>query len=277
MATDLESADRDLKVRHRAMWASGDYPAIADRLVAELGPRLVAAIDVGPGKRVLDVGAGTGNASLAAARTGAEVVATDLTPELLEVGRARAAEEGLELEWTAADAERLPFGDEEFDVVMSCIGAMFAPHHQPVADELVRVCRRGGTVAMLNWTPDGFLGQMFAAMKPFAPPPPPGAEPPPRWGGEEHVRELFADRLEDLSFTRELHPWTGFSDPVDARDFMRHAYGPTIAVYNSLQGDAERIGALDRALLDVYERADIGGEDGYRADAEYVIVTGRRA
>jgi ubiquinone/menaquinone biosynthesis C-methylase UbiE len=130
---------------------------------------LADACGVGSGMRVLDVAAGTGNASIPAAQRGATVVASDLTPELLEAGRRRAGE-GLDLEWQQADAEHLPFADADFDVVMSCIGAMFAPHHQSVADELVRVCRPGGTIGMLNWTPEGMIGGLFRAMKPFAPP-----------------------------------------------------------------------------------------------------------
>ena len=138
--------------------------------------------------RVLDVAAGTGNASIPAAQAGAEVTASDLTPELLEAGRRRAEAAGVELEWVEADAENLPFEDESFDVVMSSIGAMFAPHHQEVADELVRVCRPGGTIGLLSWTPEGMIGALFRTMGPFAPPPPPGAQPPPLWGSEEHLR-----------------------------------------------------------------------------------------
>ena len=197
-------ADSELKGRHRKMWASGDYPAMVETFLLPLGPALVQACGIGPGMRVLDVAAGTGNASLPAAQTGAEVTASDLTPELLEAGRQRAEAEGLELEWAEADAENLPFEDESFDVVMSCIGAMFAPQHQDVADELVRVCKPGGTIGMLNWTPEGMIGALFRAMGPFAPPPPPGAQPPPLWGGEDHVRELFGDRVDLHTLDRHM-------------------------------------------------------------------------
>ena len=182
------ASDAELKTRHRAMWASGDYPSMVETFLLPLGPRLVEACGIGPGMRVLDVAAGTGNASVPAARTGAEVVASDLTPELFEAGRARAEAAGVELEWVEADAESLPFEDESFDVVMSSIGAMFAPRHQLVADELVRVCRPGGTLALLSWTPEGMIGALFRTMGPFAPPPPPGAQPPPLWGG----RSIYA-------------------------------------------------------------------------------------
>ena len=166
--------DRALKAKHAAMWASGSYPTVVDDVVAALGGILVDAVDIQPGQRVLDVAAGTGTSALPAARRGAQVTATDLTPELLDVGRADAATEGLDITWRTADAESLPYADHQFDVVLSAIGVMFAPHHQQAADELVRVCRPGGTIAILNWTPEGFIGQVFAAMKPYAPPPPPG-------------------------------------------------------------------------------------------------------
>src|SRR5918998_4406852 len=152
--------DSELKARHRKMWASGDYPAMVETFLLPLGPRLVDAIGIEAGMKVLDVAAGTGNASIPAAQRGADVTASDLTPELFDAGRARAQSEGVELEWAEADAESLPFDDESFDVVMSSIGAMFAPRHQQVADELVRVCRPGGKIGMLNWTPEGMIGAL---------------------------------------------------------------------------------------------------------------------
>src|ERR671917_1656323 len=137
--------DSELKARHRKMWASGDYPSMVETFLLPLGPRLVDALDIGPDMTVLDVAAGTGNASIPAAQRGAKVTASDLTPELFDAGRKRAEAEGVTLEWTEADAENLPFGDASYDVVMSSIGVMFAPHHQQAADELIRVCRKGGT------------------------------------------------------------------------------------------------------------------------------------
>ena len=161
-------ADIALKARHRAMWASGDYPLMVDTFLQPLGPRLVEACAVGAGDRVLDVATGTGNAAVPAARIGASVTASDLTPELLGAGSRRADAVGLDLTWTTADAEHLPFAVKSFDVVMSAIGVMFAPHHQVAADELVRVCRPGGTLGLLNWTPEGMIGSLLAAMRPFA-------------------------------------------------------------------------------------------------------------
>jgi ubiquinone/menaquinone biosynthesis C-methylase UbiE len=244
------AADTSVKFKHRATWASGDYPALAHDLIADLGPALVDACGVRPGMCVLDVAAGAGNAALVAADAGADVVAGDLTPELFAAGRAAAAERGVEVTWREADAEALPFADAAFDVVMSCVGVMFAPHHQQAADELVRVCRPGGTIGLLNWTPDGFIGQMFALMKPYAAPPPPGAQPPPLWGDERHVAALLGDRVERIQARRQSVA-IPFATGTQFRDYFKQRYGPTIAVYRNLGADAERATALDRALAEL--------------------------
>ncbi len=149
-----------IKTKHRAMWALGNYDNVATEVIQDLGPRIVEAAGIGPGDHVLDVAAGSGNASLPAARAGGQVWATDITPELLETGRLRAEAEGLDITWREADAEHLPFDDGRYDVVLSLVGVMFAPFHQPVADELLRVTKPGGTIALVNWTPQGFIGQM---------------------------------------------------------------------------------------------------------------------
>ena len=265
-------ADRALKAKHRSMWASGDYPGLAADLLGELGDVLVAACGVQPGDRVLDIAAGSGNIAVPAARTGASVVASDLTPELFEAGRARAAAEGVELEWREADAEALPFADGEFDVVLSAIGVMFAPHHQAAADELVRVCKPGGRIGLISWTPEGFIGQMFATMKPYAPPPPPGASPPPLWGREEHVRELLGDRVTDVSTERRLLSVERFGAPEDFRDYFKARYGPTIAVYRSLADQPERAAELDAQLAELARRMD-RGEGATVVDWEYLLLT----
>src|SRR4051794_25534480 len=223
----MHTVTSELKVKHRAMWASGDYPSMVDTFLTPLGPRLVEACGIGAGTRVLDVGAGTGNASIPAAALGASVVASDLTPELLAAGRRRTS---LELEWVEADAEALPFADESFEVVMSAIGVMFAPHHADAATELVRVCEVGGTIGLLSWTPDGMLGSLFRTMAPFAPPLPPGASPAPLWGSEAHVRGLFGERVEWSAMTREVLHITAFSRPTDYGEFFKARYGPTISI-----------------------------------------------
>ena len=269
-------ADRALKEKHRAVWASGDYPAVAREVIPSLGPVLVEACGVRRGDRVLDVAAGSGNASIPAALAGAEVVASDLTPELLEKGRRLAEEQGLDIEWRQADAEALPFGDGEFDTVLSCVGVMFAPHHQASADELVRVCRPGGTIGLLSWTPEGFIGRMFAAMKPYVPAPPPGVQPPPLWGDEQHVRELLGDRVTDVSARRQTLRVDRFETPESFRDFFKACYGPTIAAYKGIADSPDRVAALDRDLVELFGSQDVG--DGAKAvEWEYLLLTARRA
>ena len=272
---DATAADRALKTKHRGMWALGDYPTLAADLISELGPRLVDACGVRPGERVLDVAAGSGNAAIPAALAGANVIASDLTPELFDAGRHEAARRGAELEWLEADAEALPFADGEFDTVLSCLGVMFAPHHQPAADELVRVCRPGGTIGLLNWTPEGFIGQMFATMKPYAPPPPPGAQPPPRWGSEDHVRGLFGDRVTDVHVRRQTVRIDWFRTPEEFRDYFKARYGPTIAVYRSIADDPQRAAALDAELVELARRHDRGVVQTVM-DWEYLLITARK-
>ena len=267
--------DAELKARHRAMWASGDYPSMVETFLLPLGPRLVEACEIGPGMRVLDVAAGTGNASIPAAERGATVTASDLTPELLEAGRHRAEAQGLELEWVEADAENLPFDDQSFDVVMSSIGAMFAPHHQDVADELVRVCRPGGTIGMLNWTPEGMIGALFRTMGPFAPAPPPGAQPPPLWGSEEHLRDLFGDRIEFRTLERDMLEITAFEHPRDYGEHFKGRYGPTIAALGNAQRNG-REAEFEEALNQFCDEWNRGTPDHARFEKEFLVMVGTR-
>ncbi len=258
------------------MWALGDYDAVATEVIPALGPVLVEAAAVEAGQRVLDVAAGSGNVAIPAARTGARVVASDLTPELLDEGRRHADDLGVRLDWEVGDAESLPYGDGEFDTVLSCVGVMFAPHHQAAADELVRVCRPGGTIGLIAWTPAGFVGQLFAAMKPYAPPPPPGAQPPPLWGVPEHVRTLLGERVDAFhSETRQLDV-SRFENPEAFRDYFKSNYGPTIAVYRAIAADAAATAALDDALVELGRRF-ARDESGSSMDWEYLLVTARRA
>lgn len=276
--TDLsegDAADRALKAKHRAMWASGNYAALASDIISQLGPILVQASGVGTGDRVLDVAAGSGNAAIAAALMGATVVASDLTPELLEAGRQEAEECGASLEWRQADAEALPFPDADFDAVLSCVGVMFAPHHQASADELLRVCRPGGTIALLSWTPEGFIGQMFRAMKPFAAAPPPGAQPPPLWGSEEHVRALLGEKVTDIRTRKQTVSIERFATPEQFRDYFKARYGPTIAAYRNIGDDSGRAAALDRELDDLVKRNN-QGTDGTVMEWEYLLFTATR-
>ncbi|MBO0846890.1 MAG: class I SAM-dependent methyltransferase [Nocardioides sp.] len=269
--TDTEVA---LKAKHRAMWALGDYHAVATELIPALGSVLVEATGIGPGDHVLDIAAGTGNVAIPAAATGAQVIATDLTPELLDQGRADASARGVQVEWQVADVENLPFEDGAFDAVTSCVGAMFAPNHQRTADELVRVCRPGGRIGLIAWTPSGFIGQMFATMKPYVAPPPPGAQPPPLWGDLEHVRELLGDRVSEVEASQQLLHVDRLADPVTFRDYFKAHYGPTIAAYHGLADDPARTAELDQALVDLGER--FRSEDG-GISWEYLLVVATRA
>ncbi len=270
---DAAPADAELKARHRQMWASGDYPSMVETFLTPLGPRLVEACGIGAGQRVLDVAAGTGNASIPAAQRGAEVTASDLTPELLDAGRIRARAAGVELDWVEADAEHLPFADASFDVVMSAIGAMFAPHHREAADELVRTCRPGGTIGLLSWTPEGMLGALFRTMGPFAPPPPPGAQPPPLWGSEEHLAELFGDRVAFTGQERGVLEITAFKRPEDYAEHFKARYGPTIVA----QANARKNGReteFEDALQRFCEEYDVGTPDQARFEMQYLLSVG---
>jgi SAM-dependent methyltransferase len=268
-------AERALKAKHRDMWALGDYSRVATEIIPSLGPVLVQACGVGRGDRVLDVAAGSGNAAIPAALAGASVVACDLTPQLLASGRELAERRGAVVEWHEADAEDLPYADGEFDTVLSCVGVMFAPHHRASAGELVRVCRPGGTIGLLNWTPEGFIGQMFATMKPYAPPPPPGAQPPPLWGNEDHVRDLIGDSVTEVVARRQTVAVDQFADPDAFRDFFKANYGPTIAVYRAIAGDPDRVAALDRDLSELARRFGHGPGNSV-LEWEYLLLTARK-
>jgi len=273
---DLGEADWVLKTKHRAMWASGNYPAVVTDAVGPLGPILVDAAGIKEGDLVLDVAAGSGNAAIPAARRGARVIASDLTPELLETGQKLAADAGVLLTWETADAEALPYSDSEFDAVLSCLGVMFAPHHQTSADELVRVCRPGGTIGLIAWTPSGFIGQMFATMKPYAAPPPSGAQPPPLWGSEDHVRGLLGDRVEQVRTETRVLRVTHYASREAFRDYFKINYGPTISAYRFIADDPDKVAALDQDLTELGRRFDVGA-DSFVLDWEYLLFIARRA
>jgi SAM-dependent methyltransferase len=267
------ASDANLKARHRAMWASGDYPSMVQTWLLPLGLRLVEACGIGPGMRVLDVAAGTGNASIPAARAGADVTASDLTPELLEAGRLRAEAEGLALEWVEADAEQLPFEDASFDVVISAIGAMFAPRHQETANELARVCRPGGTIGLLSWTPEGMIGTLLRTLAPFAPPPPPGAQPPPLWGSEAHLSDLFGAAVDFGAPERDVLEVTAFERPRDYGEHFKARYGPTIVARENARRNGRGTdfeAAFDR-FCDEWNR---GTPDRARFELEYLLAIG---
>ena len=273
MSTTTTDLRPELKARHRAMWALGDYADVAEHVVGGAGPALVEACAIRAGERVLDVAAGSGNAAIPAALRGAHVVASDLTPELLDRGRAYAAAAGATLAREEADAEALPHDDGEFDVVMSCLGVMFAPHHQRAADELARVTRPGGRIGLLSWTPQGFIGQMFALMKDYVPTPPVGVSPPPLWGDEDHVRALLGDRVGEVRAERATLRVEHFGTAEEFREYFKASYGPTIVAYAGLKDDPARTAELDAGLDDLARRHDLGSG---AMEWEYLLLTAVR-
>jgi ubiquinone/menaquinone biosynthesis C-methylase UbiE len=266
---------RELKQQQRAMWGLGDYHRFAKETVWEVGPVLVAACGIGPGQRVLDVAAGTGNVALRAAQAGAVVTASDLTPENFAAGRREADELGVELAWIEADAESLPFDDGAFDVVTSSFGVMFAPDQRAAADELLRVCRPGGTIGLASFTPEGLGATFFELVGRHLPSPPPGVVPPTLWGSEAHVRELFGERVSTLEATRREYVERAAS-PAAYIELFAETFGPLVALRAALAGEPDRLAALDRDLQDFAMREDggpAGGPAEYRY--EYLVVVAR--
>jgi SAM-dependent methyltransferase len=263
----------DFKARARATWATGDFPRVARETICDVGPALVEAVGIRTGAKVLDVGAGPGGTSIPAALAGGDVIASDLTPELLEAGRHAAIAAQVAIQWVEADAEALPFADASFDVVLSTFGAMFAPRHQVVADELLRVTRPGGTIALTTWPPDGFIGHMFMTLAPYAPPLPDGAQPPILWGDEDHVRALFGAGVTELTIERRVQDVRRFPSPDALVDYYRANFGPVITTFAALAPDPSRAGELDGRLRDVARRTHT--DDGWAF--EYLQVIARRA
>ncbi|SOX52863.1 methyltransferase domain-containing protein [Mycobacterium ahvazicum] len=259
--------------KHRAVWALGDYSAVAAAVAAPLGPILVQASGIGVGDRVLDVAAGSGNVAIPAAESGADVVASDLCPDLLDRGQAIARTRGIELQWLEANAEALPCDSDGFDAVLSCVGVMFAPRHQRAADELVRVCRPGGTIGLISWTPEGFVGAMFATMQPYVAAPPPGAQPATMWGDTDYVRALLSDRVVEFSAQRRVLQVDCFADGAAFRDFFKANYGPTLAAYRGIADEPERVAALDTQLAELGSRYLVGSS---KMEWEYLLVTARK-
>jgi SAM-dependent methyltransferase len=226
-----ELALEGLKAKQQKTWASGDYGAVA-ALIQPIAESLVQAADLSAGARVLDVAAGTGNASIAAARCGCRVTSTDFVPALLARGRERAEAEHMPMDFDVADAEDLPYPDGSFDAVLSVVGAMFAPDQERVAAELTRVCRSGGTIAMANWTPDGFIGEMFRAVGRRVPPPP-GIRGPVEWGSPARLQELISDRVIELRMRPRTFVFR-FESPEHFADYFRAHYGPTVKAFEAL-------------------------------------------
>jgi SAM-dependent methyltransferase len=268
------TAVAELKRVHRSTWVAGDYAAIAE-VIDEVPPRdLFARVETRPGEEVLDVAAGTGNLALRAAAAGAQVVGLDLAPELFETARRRAEESGVAVDWVEGDAEDLPFEDDSFDVVLSAFGVQFAPRHQIVADELVRVCRPGGRIGVVNWTPEGQVGELFKILGGYLPAPPDYASPPPLWGNEEHVRGLFAGTAVELEFTRGYNPWR-FDSPEHYVVFMETYYGPLVKARERLTAEG-RWEDCRREILAMAERRNEATDGSLFMHAEYLVAAGRK-
>jgi SAM-dependent methyltransferase len=255
---------QEIKARQRAMWASGDFAVIGTTLQI-VGESLCEAVDLRAGARVLDVAAGNGNATLAAARRFAEVTSTDYVPALLERGRQRAEAESLDVSFDTADAEALPYADGSFDVVLSTFGVMFTPNQEQAARELVRVCRAGGTIGLASWTPGGFLGRLFKVVGSHVPPVP-GVRSPLLWGTEARLEDLFEGTRQIAHTTRMFN--FRYRSPEHFVDVFRTFYGPVHKAFAAL--DEERQAALEADLLALLRAVDRGGRDGLVVPAEYL-------
>jgi SAM-dependent methyltransferase len=256
-----------IKQRQQATWASGDFAVVGTTLQI-VGETLAEAVDVRSGERVLDVAAGNGNATLAAARRFARVTSTDYVQHLLDKGAARARAEGLDVEFRLADAEALPFADASFDVLLSTFGAMFTPDHGKTARELRRVVRGGGRIGMANWTPEGFIGELFRVIGAYVPPPA-GLESPALWGSEPRIVELFGPDATDIRCVRRNFNFR-YRSPAHWIEVFRNFYGPTHKAYAAL--DAERQTRLTADLTALLERRNIGGSSSLVVPGEYLEV-----
>jgi ubiquinone/menaquinone biosynthesis C-methylase UbiE len=269
--TTLQPDYAAIKARQQATWASGDFAIIGTTLQI-VGELLAEAADVRAGERVLDVAAGNGNATLAAARRFAAVTSTDYVPELLEKGRARARAEGLDVVFQVADVEALPFADGAFDCVLSTFGSMFAPDHRRTAAEMLRVTRPGGRIGVASWTPDGFIGRMFKVVGGYVPPPA-GVAGPPLWGTEAHLREIFATSVGDsvgngveVHCTRRDFVFR-YRSPEHMMQVFRDFYGPVLKAFAAL--DAGRQAALKHDILALLNQLDVGKGRGLVVPSEY--------
>ncbi|HVQ59658.1 MAG TPA: methyltransferase domain-containing protein [Solirubrobacterales bacterium] len=263
----------DLKRAHRGTWASGSYAAVAERLILEPPYRLIERIGLEPGLELLDIATGTGNAAIPAAIDGARVTGLDLTPELLDQARERAAVVGVDVEWVEGDAEDLAFEDESFDRVVSTFGVQFAPRHEVVAREMVRVTRPGGIIGLVNWTPQGLIGQVLKAVGKRMPKPPGYASPPPLWGDEEHVRGLLGSEAE-VEFQRKAVWFDDFVSAEDWVSFMEAAYGPMLKAREKLAPEG-RWQELRDELVEIVASLDIGEAGRFHIEAEYLIAVAR--
>jgi ubiquinone/menaquinone biosynthesis C-methylase UbiE len=261
-----------LKARQHGAWSSGDY-AIVGSTLQIVGEELCEALDLHAGGRVLDVAAGNGNATLAAARRWCRVVSTDYVPSLLERGKLRAAADGLSVEFREADAEALPFADATFDAVLSTFGVMFTPNQDRAASELIRVCMSGGKIGLANWTPDGFIGHLFKTLGKYLPPPA-GSKSPALWGTQARIDEMFGSSAHEITAERR-HFVFRYRSPEHFLEIFRTYYGPVLKAFAAL--DTGKQDSLKRDILALIATLNRSGDDTMVVPSEYleVVVTKR--
>lgn len=264
-ASSAFSALQELKARQRVAWSSGDYGLIG-ATIQIVGEQLCETVDVRAGQRVLDVAAGNGNASLAAARRWCEVTSTDYVPQLLERGQLRAAADGFSIDFREADAEALPFADNSFDVVLSTFGVMFTPNQEQAAAELARVCRKGGKIGLANWTPEGFIGQMLKTLGKYLPPPA-GSRSPLLWGTKDQLDQLFGASAASIAMTPRAYVFR-YRSPEHFVDFFATWYGPMLKAFAALGADGQA--ALREDLIALVGRFNRSSDDDMIVPGEYI-------
>ncbi|MBS0535402.1 MAG: class I SAM-dependent methyltransferase [Proteobacteria bacterium] len=261
-----------LKARQQGAWSAGDY-AVVGTTIQIVGEMLCEAVDVRAGQSVLDVAAGNGNATLAAARRGCTVISTDYVPALLEHGRKRAEADGYAIDFRTADAEALPFDDRSFDVVLSTFGVMFTADHDRAAAELIRVARSGGKIGMANWTPEGFIGQVFKTIGGYIAPPP-GAKSPALWGNEARIRDMFGAQSSAIKTTVRQYNFR-YKTPQAFIDTFRTFYGPMLKTFAALEPAKQT--AFNADLLKLIEKFNVSGDSTMVVPSDYLeIVVTRR-
>jgi ubiquinone/menaquinone biosynthesis C-methylase UbiE len=260
-----------IKDRQQKTWTSGDYARIGNTLVI-MGELLCEAVDVHAGDKVLDVATGSGNTAISAARRFCDVTGIDYVPELIEQARKRAEVEGMSITFDVGDAEDLPYPDASFDVVLSTLGVMFTPNQEKVAEELLRICRSGGKIGLANWTPDGFIGNMFRTLGKHVPPPP-GIKPPPLWGTEERLRELLGEDITSLEVTRRSYMFR-YPSAGHFVEYFRSYYGPTLKAFESLEPEGQR--SLAEDLEELLAQWNTSGDATVVVPSDYLEVVAVR-
>ena len=270
MSPEMEA----LKTKLKATWSAGDFGQIAQAYLSGAA-EFIARLDLQTGEKVLDIGCGAGSTALPAARAGASVTGVDIAPNMVEQARANAEAAGLNCRFEEGDAEALDYETGSFDTIVTIFGAMFAPRPEKVAAELVRVCRSGGRIVMANWTPQGFIGQMFKINSRHVPPP---AMPSPvLWGDESTVRERFTDGIADLSLNRRIMPFSFPFSPAETVEHFRKFYGPTQKAFDALEGETEKQAALRRDLEKHWTENNLAADDTTQIESEYLEVIARCA